>query len=321
MPIMLLITILSCCFIVCIAYDDSGDAILGNDIFSSNSDDTDSYSSEYTSSDNSENIPTLHEESDHSPDTPYSILDTDSTNDENSLSDNSVSSAVTESPDSIPTSDELVTTTTTTVPLDLKEFSSTTPKPETQTQPTFDFLGERNSAIHYTDKFKIDDYSKYLVLRRGLNFEFKIHWNHECDTRSKIGLFLKLNTFKDNNKLSFEIFANDHWNQNEWYLMYSCENGVADLIVNIPINASIGSFGVKLIDIINEKRNEYILHRNIAIIFNPYYDKDTVYMDKNDLKEYIENDVGLMWIGSTYKQSPRPWLFGQVDAYTALVIF
>ncbi|RWS24087.1 hypothetical protein B4U80_13275, partial [Leptotrombidium deliense] len=119
-------------------------------------------------------------------------------------------------------------------------------------------------------------------------------------------------TFVGNNKLYFS-FDTNQMVTDRWSASYSCNNQIGLLNVQIPSNASIGSFGMILTEKGRDgKRKQHIAHRNVIIIFNPYHKGDDVYM-QSGLQEYLENTVGMIWMGNTGRKTAKTWLYAQVS--------
>lgn len=50
------------------------------------------------------------------------------------------------------------------------------------------------------------------------------------------------------------------------------------------------------------------------ILFNPWSKEDGVYMEnEKDRNEYITNDIGKIWIGTSWNPQGRNWIFAQFD--------
>lgn len=59
--------------------------------------------------------------------------------------------------------------------------------------------------------------------------------------------------------------------------------------------------------------SEHVIETPIAVLFNPYSTKDTVYMSPDSLSEFIENETGAIYTGSKDNYGARPWNFDQFD--------
>lgn len=60
----------------------------------------------------------------------------------------------------------------------------------------------------------------------------------------------------------------------------------------------------------------------ITMLFNPWCDKDSVYLGSEDeRKEYVMEDVGLIWRGSYKNFHAKKWNYGQFDLDVREVVF
>ena len=69
-------------------------------------------------------------------------------------------------------------------------------------------------------------------------------------------------------------------------------------------------------------RVEFAQKQRIIILFNPWCEKDAVFLANDDeRKEYLLEDTGLIWRGSYKNFHAKKWNFGQFDFDVRDVIF
>jgi len=87
----------------------------------------------------------------------------------------------------------------------------------------------------------------------------------------------------------------------------------ATLVLTAPDTAPVGN-GTLTVTL---GSSSFLLPHFWIILFNPYNQADDVYFpDQPKLAEYIQNDYGLVWRGSTNDHSSTNWFYGQFEAET-----
>lgn len=87
--------------------------------------------------------------------------------------------------------------------------------------------------------------------------------------------------------------------------------GVYDVVTQVSASAPVGSFsvGVRLSD------RTFVVNfsRRVAVVFNPWHPEDLAYYTDNinDLSEYIDNEHGITYRGSTRMVQSVRWYFAQ----------
>ncbi|XP_075068590.1 protein-glutamine gamma-glutamyltransferase 4 [Mixophyes fleayi] len=173
-----------------------------------------------------------------------------------------------------------------------------------------DFLKQENASQHNTAEFD----SPHLILRRGQEFTLKISFNREVTQKDKIFLQFTngLRPVKSNGTLVL-IELNSSGQTKNWSAAI-CQNDCAEYVISVSIqaNAIIGKYFLSIIT------GRGIIYTAgdcpIYILCNPWCKDDSVYMPVEDeRKEYILNDIGYIYVGSTHKITARPWNFGQFE--------
>ncbi|XP_026054942.1 protein-glutamine gamma-glutamyltransferase K [Carassius auratus] len=174
---------------------------------------------------------------------------------------------------------------------------------------------EQNRLEHHTDRYL----SEHLVIRRGQTFQMWIElsraFNSETD---KLQLDLKLGNLPDVSKGTHVIVPLVKDLQDGcWEAKIVEQKGSKiKLSVNSPPTAAIGKY--KLCVATSSPTGEAVSpcspDNDIYLLFNPWCEDDSVYMDnEEERKEYVLNDMGLIYYGTDSQIGDRPWNFGQFD--------
>ena len=79
--------------------------------------------------------------------------------------------------------------------------------------------------------------------------------------------------------------------------------------------APVGSYNMSIITKVKDTDDfTYPYFKKVYFLFNPWCEKDAVYMAGEDEKnEYVLNETGYLWYGSYKQIGYRPWNFGQFE--------
>ncbi|KAK7131862.1 hypothetical protein R3I93_018430 [Phoxinus phoxinus] len=174
---------------------------------------------------------------------------------------------------------------------------------------------EPNRLEHHTDRYR----SENLIIRRGQTFQMLIElsrpFNSETD---KLHLDLKLGNLPDVSKGTHVIVPLvEDLQDNCWEAkIVEQKDKKIKLSVNSLPTAAIGKYrlGVATHSSTGEAMSPYSPDNDIYMLFNPWCEGDSVYMDnEEERKEYVLNDMGIIYYGTDNQIGDRPWNFGQFD--------
>ncbi|KAM7401279.1 hypothetical protein PAMA_005457 [Pampus argenteus] len=171
----------------------------------------------------------------------------------------------------------------------------------------------QNRREHHTDLYDKDE----LIIRRGQTFQIELELNRpfKADTH-KLHLDLRTGPLPLVSKGTHVIIPlvddlkNERW---EAKVVERNANKVK-LSVNSPANAVIGLYGlaVTTCSLKGEAATTHNSSKNIVMLFNPWCQEDTVFLDDEDeRKEYVLNDIGRLYYGTEKQIGARTWNFGQ----------
>ncbi|XP_050396227.1 protein-glutamine gamma-glutamyltransferase K [Patella vulgata] len=186
-----------------------------------------------------------------------------------------------------------------------------------------DFNEESNRAKHHADEYDNDD----LVVRRGQPFKITVSFDRKPDQKYDI-VSIQLTTGRKpmENKGSLVTLALPETGANttmttDLYQWKVDKVKITDKDVSFdvtpPVTSIIGKYKLfietKLKDSDKVSRFE-VEDEDIYIIFNPWCPEDDVYMKNESWRnEYVMNESGMIWAGSSRSYRGRPWVFGQFD--------
>lgn len=181
-----------------------------------------------------------------------------------------------------------------------------------------------NSDVHHTADYETKD----LVVRRGTPFDLAITFDRHVDVAID-SIFLQFSVgprpqeSKDTLvRLKLDLKGRtpvtsfpSRWSA----VVTSLKESTVDVSVTSPADAIIGRYQLyvetRLAGDDGKSLRRYEMEEDdIVIIFNPWCPDDVVFMpDAAARQEYVLNDVGRIWTGSSSVHSGRPWNFGQFD--------
>ncbi|GAB1597650.1 protein-glutamine gamma-glutamyltransferase K-like [Argonauta hians] len=194
---------------------------------------------------------------------------------------------------------------------------------ETLKVSSLDLHLESNRKCHHTDEYDQTN----LIIRRGSSFILSITFQRkvikEIDDvifqfsvgtkpQESKGSLIRINLFQDlrarnPNKLK----------QSKWAVKYlNIEEETIKVEVTPPVTSPIGEYNLYVetrnADEKFDETERYLHSETLILLFNPWCKDDSVFMeDEKLLDEYILNETGRIWIGSSNGYRGRPWNFGQ----------
>ncbi|KAI2650003.1 Protein-glutamine gamma-glutamyltransferase K [Labeo rohita] len=174
---------------------------------------------------------------------------------------------------------------------------------------------EQNRLEHHTDRYRNEN----LIIRRGQTFQMLIELSRAFNPKTdKLHLDLKLGNLPDVSKGTHVIVSLvEDLQDNCWEAKIVEQKGKRiKLSVNSPPTAAIGKykFCVATSSPMGEAMSPYSPDNDIYMLFNPWCEDDSVYMDnEEERKEFVLNDMGIIYYGTDSQIGDRPWNFGQFD--------
>ncbi|CAK6952735.1 transglutaminase 5%2C like [Scomber scombrus] len=168
-----------------------------------------------------------------------------------------------------------------------------------------------NLEKHRTEGFSS---SKPLVVRRGAPFKISLQlkgrpFNPQTDT---VGIKVMLGRLYVTMPVTFSTkVSSSRWSA---YMDPEFMNlQTPSIFISSPASASVGSYRFQLHLFTQESKRRYNLGKFI-LLCNPWCREDAVYIPFEDQREeYVQNDSGLLFMGTTKNLVSRPWSFDQYE--------
>ncbi|XP_007475010.2 protein-glutamine gamma-glutamyltransferase E [Monodelphis domestica] len=175
----------------------------------------------------------------------------------------------------------------------------------------FDWNMEANKRGHHTDKY----YHKELITRRGQPFQVRMLMNQPISKDVNIIFTCSIGPNASEAARTKNVFPLTTGSTNNAWSAVIVSNNGNSLIVNIssPANAPIGRYALSLqISSQNGRISENL--GTWILLFNPWFQGDAVYMMNNaEREEYVEEDAGIIYVGSVNRISMVGWNYGQFE--------
>lgn len=168
-----------------------------------------------------------------------------------------------------------------------------------------DLQQSANASAHRTSEFM----SKDLIVRRGQPFTVDFTLNRPAQTSDN----LKLNISTGPISIDLPIEIPSPGNKAPWSASSTQKSNTLTVTINSPVNAVIGRYAMTLSFSSGWSSASKSLG-NVYLLFNPWAKDDAVYMEnENERKEYVLNETGIIFYGSSSTPRARPWDFGQFE--------
>merc|ERR1719204_2084945 len=154
-----------------------------------------------------------------------------------------------------------------------------------------------------------DDYTDNFVIRKGGHFNLTIKTKDFDPEKSRFHFVLKTGDRpRKKNGTLVEIREDAEQDRDDYFFEVRNKSEFEVRVkVYVPVTALVAAYHLTLVD--DASKVEYPVDKVLYIIFNPWNEKDEVYMEDEELKqEYVLNDFGYVyWSG----HKPKPWNFAQ----------
>ncbi|KAL1785647.1 protein-glutamine gamma-glutamyltransferase E [Sigmodon hispidus] len=167
-----------------------------------------------------------------------------------------------------------------------------------------------NRRAHHTDKFSSQDF----IVRRGQPWDIVIFCNRSLQSGDDLNFIVSTGPQPSESARTKAVFSVSGRSTGGWNAVLKANEG-NNLVVAItsPVNAPIGWYTINIESSSNgrvssQKTGTFIL------LFNPWLQTDDVFMSNNaERREYVEEDSGIIYVGSTNRIGMVGWNFGQFE--------
>ncbi|XP_059561718.1 protein-glutamine gamma-glutamyltransferase E [Myotis daubentonii] len=174
-----------------------------------------------------------------------------------------------------------------------------------------DWQMSANRQAHSTDNYN----SQELILRRGQPFRFSLTLNRVLRSGESLGFITSTGPSPSESAKTKAVFSlSNGTSGGSWYAqLVSQRENTLDISISSPANAPIGWYTLNLQ--ISSQGNNFTLKLGMLILlFNPWSQADSVFMNNQaERQEYVLEDSGAIFVGSTNRISMIGWNFGQFE--------
>ncbi|NXS11598.1 TGM4 glutamyltransferase, partial [Neodrepanis coruscans] len=184
--------------------------------------------------------------------------------------------------------------------------------PETSLRATgIDFLKSQNTREHHTDGYNI----KNLVVRRGQPFRVQVSFNRELKAADKLSLHFSIGENPTKIRGSLMSLKPEREQAIHGWKISVVKKSDKECLLSVTSspNAPVGKYTLNVKTGTNIYKPE---NGDIYLLFNPWCEDDAVFMaNEAQRKEYVLNDTGYIYVGSSFSIYDRPWNFGQFEEF------
>ncbi|XP_061679400.1 protein-glutamine gamma-glutamyltransferase 2 [Syngnathoides biaculeatus] len=170
-----------------------------------------------------------------------------------------------------------------------------------------DLKCRENNSAHRTGEI---DW-KRLIVRRGQSFAVSVRCSESALRQNQLALVLRLGK---RNEVVIKVEKGGRSKDAWWFTQEGAYDQVL-LTLHSPADAIIGHYHL---DVLVTSPNGHVLEKNdkvnFHLLYNPWCRDDAVYLpEERLLQEYIMNEYGIIYVGTSDYISSRHWHFGQFE--------
>ncbi|KAG8513406.1 Protein-glutamine gamma-glutamyltransferase E [Galemys pyrenaicus] len=166
-----------------------------------------------------------------------------------------------------------------------------------------------NRQTHHTDKF----YGQQLILRRGQPFTISFSLNRNLGSGESLQFVTSTGPSPSESARTKAVFplsggaGSGGWSSQ----LVSNRNNVLSVSISSPVNAPIGWYTLGA-QISSQGNRSAVTLGSFILLFNPWLQADGVFMgNQAEREEYVQQDAGIIYVGSANRISMVGWNFGQ----------
>uniref|UniRef100_A0A452QY98 protein-glutamine gamma-glutamyltransferase n=1 Tax=Ursus americanus TaxID=9643 RepID=A0A452QY98_URSAM len=168
-----------------------------------------------------------------------------------------------------------------------------------------------NRQAHHTDRFS----SRELILRRGQSFSFSFSLNRGLGDGESLGFIVSTGPYPSESARTKAVFpVSNGTSRGGWSAqLVSKQDNILTISMASPVNAPVGVYTLSAQ--ISSRGKDFILKLGTFILlFNPWLPEDGVFMNNHaEREEYVQEDAGIIYVGSTNRIGMVGWNFGQFE--------
>lgn len=168
-----------------------------------------------------------------------------------------------------------------------------------------------NRQAHHTDKFS----SRDLILRRGQPLEISLSFNRRLGSGDSLEFTVSTGPYPSESTGTKAVFplssetSRGGWNA----VLKGSNNNILTITISTPASAPIGLYTLNT-QISSQGRVSTVTLGTFILLFNPWLQADDVFLSNHaERQEYVEEDSGVIYVGSTNRIGMVGWNFGQFE--------
>lgn len=168
----------------------------------------------------------------------------------------------------------------------------------------------QNRRAHHTDKFSSRDF----IVRRGYPWEMILSCNRRLGSGDNLNFIVSTGPQPSEPARTKAVFSISGRSTSGWSaeLRANNENNL-NIVIASPANAPIGWYTMNL-EVSSNGRASSMKLGTFILLFNPWLQADDVFMSNHaERQEYVEEDSGIIYVGSTNRIGMVGWNFGQFE--------
>ncbi|XP_067856720.1 protein-glutamine gamma-glutamyltransferase 2-like [Heptranchias perlo] len=174
-----------------------------------------------------------------------------------------------------------------------------------------DLQYEKNNKEHRTSEIS----TKRLIVRRGQTFHIKVTFTDGFNPeKAKFKLIFETGPQpKKSNGTKEEVLITKSINVKRWSgIISSSTSSELCLTISPSPKAKIGYHRLTLQHSYDQDVKYYL--GNFVVLFNPWCSEDEVFLNSDPQRdEYVMNETGMIYVGSSYSINDISWNFGQFE--------
>uniref|UniRef100_A0A8C3YI37 protein-glutamine gamma-glutamyltransferase n=1 Tax=Catagonus wagneri TaxID=51154 RepID=A0A8C3YI37_9CETA len=168
-----------------------------------------------------------------------------------------------------------------------------------------------NRQAHHTNRF----YSQELILRRGQLFQFSLTLNRSLGSGDGLTFTVSTGPSPSESAKTKAVFPLSNETRGSGWRAQLLSNKDNVLVISIlsPANAPIGRYTLSM-QISSQGRDATLKLGTFILLFNPWLQADDVFMNNQaEREEYVQEDAGIIFVGSTNRIGMIGWNYGQFE--------
>ncbi|XP_058256307.1 coagulation factor XIII A chain-like [Hemibagrus wyckioides] len=173
-----------------------------------------------------------------------------------------------------------------------------------------------NKLLHHTDAYHYSN----LIIRRGQEFTMGIVFNRPFNPKIDLFFIEFLIGIKPirTQKTLISLTLGENNETNDWEVrVVETSKNETKVAITPAADCIVGLYStyVTVITNLGKKRSQRNKKTDFYVLFNPWAPTDQVYLDNEDeRKEYVLNNVGMIYNGDYTNINRRPWNYGQFQS-------